>query len=220
MQVIELPPSPLISLASASVTPESRASQRLARSSVLGEVDFFGGSGLQSVALRLPALESIGDKATVFADLSDSNGNTLQIAFTFEKVGENIIRALTGTGGAGSTFDIFLGEGGAIRGFDTTLNGSIDTIEALTLSVQASPFDALPLKLRLIILSIGGDGDARKDSGPFLRSALSLNTQLAAQSSTDPISPLTPDTSPITDTGTGGNGPFDFALGQGQKNGF
>lgn len=190
MQPLALSTTTPISLGTSSITADSRGSQVLARSSALGELGFAGGPGLQSVALQLPELKSIGDKATVFADIPDSNGNTLQIAFTFEKVGDNVIRAsaaFPGTGGAFfSTFDIFLGNGGVIRGFDTNLDGRIDAITPPTLKVSANAFDVLPLRLKLNILSIGGDGGVRgKEAVSFLTPSLSLNTLLTAQAGAD-----------------------------------
>lgn len=238
MQVLESPPLSLSgSLGTSSVILNSRGLQIFARSVTLGELEFFGGPGLQSLELRLPEVESIGDKATVFADTLDSNGNILEIAFTFERVGDNVIRASAGRPGTVdafiSVFDIYLGDGGIILGFDTDLDGRIDTVTAPTLTVPSAVFGVSPLKVQLTILSFGGNGGAREEEAvSFLTSPLSLGTLLTAQEGADTSSASTTTSTTAsttdsgtsatgtTDTGTGGNGPSDFALQQGRKNGF
>ena len=192
MQVLESPPSHPAPLAAASVTPESRESRLLARSTPLGELEFFGGPGLRSVELRLPPVESIGDKATVLADTLDDNGNILQIAFTFERVYDNLIRVLAGRPGTGnaftSVFDINLDEAGIIRGIVSNLDGHVDAVMPLTLNVPANAFGVLPQNVRLSILSLGGDGGSSREEETvsFLTPPLSLNTLLTAQTSPDP----------------------------------
>ena len=230
MHVLESPPSSLsASLGTSSVILDSRGLQIFARSVALGELEFFGGPGLQSLKLRLPEVESIGDKATVFADTLDNNGNILEIAFTFERVGDNVIRASAGRPGTVgvfiSVFDIYLDDSGKIRGFDRNLDGRIDALTPPTRTVPSNVFGVSPLKVQLTILSFGGNGGAREEeAASFLAPPLSLGTLLTAQEGADTSSASTTDsgtsTTGTTDTGTGGNGPSDFALQQGQKNGF
>ena len=57
-------------------------------------------------------------------------------------------------------FDIYLGDGGIILGFDTDLDGRIDTVTAPTLTVPSAVFGVSPLKVQLTILSFGGNGGA------------------------------------------------------------
>lgn len=244
MQIFVSPPTNPVSPASIFVTSDSRALNILSGSTTLGVAGILGEQGLQSVGLRLPTLKSIGNKATVLANAFDKKGNIIKIAFTFEKVGENVIRASSGFPGTGSAvfsnFDIFLGDGGIILGFDTNLDGRINSVTPPTLSVQAPTFGAQPLRVLLNILSFGGASETREEAGEkegtgeeetdsFLTPYLSLNTLLTAQSSPDTSSASTTDsgasstdtsTTGTTDTGTGGNGPSDFALQQGRKNGF
>lgn len=244
MQIFVSPPTNPVSPASIFVTSDSRALNILSGSTTLGVAGILGEQGLQSVGLRLPTLKSIGNKATVLANAFDKKGNIITIAFTFEKVGENVIRASSGFPGTGSAvfsnFDIFLGDGGIILGFDTNLDGRINSVTPPTLSVQAPTFGAQPLRVLLNILAFGGAGETREEAGEkegtgeeetdsFLTPYLSLNTLLTAQSSLDTSSASTTDsgasstdtsTTGTTDTGTGGNGPSDFALQQGRKNGF
>lgn len=245
MQIFVSPPTNPVSPASIFVTSDSRALNILSGSTTLGVAGILGEQGLQSVGLRLPTLKSIGNKATVLANAFDKKGNIIKIAFTFEKVGENVIRASSGFPGTGSAvfsnFDIHLGDGGIVLGFDTNLDGRINSVTPPTLSVQAPTFGAQPLRVLLNILSFGGasetreeeagekEGTGEEETDSFLTPYLSLNTLLTAQSSPDTSSASTTDsgasstdtsTTGTTDTGTGGNGPSDFALQQGRKNGF
>lgn len=82
-----------------------------------------------SLSTHMPTLKQIGDRVTETHRAADGQGGIRDVTLTFEQHSDNVVRLTIGSDGRPDTVaDVHLANGGIISGFDTTLDGRVDSV--------------------------------------------------------------------------------------------